>query len=60
MAIKKWKARFQLNLDASREVTVDVDATTQFKAEKYALKKCIKEHKCIIKPRLLDIEEVKE
>ena len=62
MAIKKWEARFQLNMDASREVKVEVKATTETKARKYALEKCIKEHnvKSSFPPSLLDIKEIEE
>lgn len=60
MAIKRWEARFKLNMDASREVKVYVNATTETKAKKYAIEKCIKDYniKSALGPDLLDIKEV--
>ena len=62
MAIKKWEARFKLNMDASKEVKVVVKATTETKAKKYARDECIKKHniKSKIGPDLLSITELED
>jgi len=56
MSIKKWNVKFQVFFDASKNISINVEANTERKAKLKAIEKIKKEYNCKF-PILLSIKQ---